>query len=114
MTKGTEVTEESWNDAVLPDPDRDNRVFFEDLTSATEYEIYTRTAETETSYAGDAVKANVYTTLSGIESDDDSTPTSPQTGDNSHLGLWIALMAMSLTGIASAILYGRKKRVFDK
>lgn len=40
--------------------------------------------------------------------------TSPQTGDNSHMGLWIALMMFSLLGIAATLLYGRKKRVFGK
>lgn len=40
--------------------------------------------------------------------------TSPQTGDNSHFGLWIALMMFSLLGIAATLLYGRKKRVFGK
>ncbi len=73
VPKGTTVGESDWNNAVLPDPDSDNWVFFEDLTSATEYEIYTRAAATETSYAGAAVKANVYTTLSGIECNYDAT-----------------------------------------
>ena len=40
--------------------------------------------------------------------------TSPQTGDNSHMGLWIALMMLSLLGIAATLLFGRKKRVFGK
>ena len=40
--------------------------------------------------------------------------TSPQTGDNIHMGLWIALMMFSLLGIAATLLYGRKKRVFDR
>ena len=40
--------------------------------------------------------------------------TSPQTGDNSHMGLWIALMMFSLLGIAATLLFGRKKRVFGK
>ena len=40
--------------------------------------------------------------------------TSPQTGDNSHMGLWIALMMFSLCGIAATLLYGRKKQVFGK
>ena len=40
--------------------------------------------------------------------------TSPQTGDNSHMGLWIALMIFSLFEIAATLLYGRKKRVLGK
>ncbi len=66
VPKGTTVTDADWKDSVKPDPERDNWVFFEELTAATEYEIYTRTAETETANASDAVKANVYTTLSSI------------------------------------------------
>ena len=66
VPKGTAVTDADWNTSVKPDPERDNWVFFENLNAATEYEIYTRTAETETAFASDAVKANVYTTLSSI------------------------------------------------
>ena len=73
VPKGTSITDADWNNSLLPDPERDNWVFFENLKAATEYEIYTRTAATDTTYASDAVKANVYTTLSGIESDYDST-----------------------------------------
>ena len=73
VPKGTAVTDADWNTSVKPDPERDNWVFFEELKEATEYEIYTRTAETETAFASDAVKANVYTTLSSIGYDYDST-----------------------------------------
>ena len=66
VPKGTAVTDADWNTSVKPDPERDNWVFFENLKEATEYEIYTRTAETDTAFASDAVKANVYTTLSSI------------------------------------------------
>ena len=66
VPKGAAVSDADWNSPVKPDPERDNWVFFEDLNAATEYEIYTRTAETETTFAGEAVKANVYTTLSSI------------------------------------------------
>lgn len=66
VPKGTAVTDADWNTSVKPDPERDNWVFFENLKEATEYEIYARTAETETAFASDAVKANVYTTLSSI------------------------------------------------
>ncbi|MBQ3865537.1 MAG: InlB B-repeat-containing protein, partial [Clostridia bacterium] len=66
VPKGTAVTDADWNTSVKPDPERENWVFFEGLNAATEYEIYTRTAETETAFASAAVKANVYTTLSSI------------------------------------------------
>ena len=35
---------------------------------------------------------------------------SPKTGDDSNLGLWIALMAVSMIGIGGATVFGRKKR----
>ena len=35
---------------------------------------------------------------------------SPQTGDNSNMGLWIALMAISLIGLGGVTIYGRKRR----
>jgi len=66
VPKGTAISESDWSTPVLPKSEDDNWVFFEGLKPATEYEIYTRTAATETSSAGAAVKANVYTTLSGI------------------------------------------------
>lgn len=66
VPKGTEISEASWNDSVIPNPEYDNWVFFENLIPATEYEIYTRTAETESSYAGTAIKADVHTDLSSI------------------------------------------------
>ena len=55
----------------------------------------------------------VNTTLTVLAANSQGT-TSPQTGDNSHMGLWIALMMFSLLGIAATLLYGRKKRVFGK
>ena len=39
---------------------------------------------------------------------------SPQTGDNSHMGLWIMLMMLSSGGIAATVLSGRKKRTLAK
>lgn len=35
--------------------------------------------------------------------------TSPQTGDTSHIGLWISLLAVSLLGIGAALLTWKKK-----
>ena len=40
--------------------------------------------------------------------------TAPQSGDNSRMDLWIALMILSLLGIAATLLYDRRKRVFDR
>ncbi|MGI6264627.1 MAG: InlB B-repeat-containing protein [Acutalibacteraceae bacterium] len=40
--------------------------------------------------------------------------TSPQTGDNSRIELWIALMALSLCGLAATRFISKKKRAFNK
>jgi LPXTG-motif cell wall-anchored protein len=36
--------------------------------------------------------------------------TSPQTGDNSNLALWFALMLASILGVGTTLLYGRKRK----
>lgn len=36
--------------------------------------------------------------------------TSPATGDNSHMALWIALLFVSVAGVIGTTVYGRKKR----
>ena len=36
--------------------------------------------------------------------------TSPQTGDNSNMALWIALLFMSGAGVIGTTVYGKKKR----
>ena len=36
---------------------------------------------------------------------------SPQTGDNSHMALWIVLMAVSVFGLAGTSVYSKRKRV---
>lgn len=36
---------------------------------------------------------------------------SPQTGDNSHMALWIVLLAVSVFGLAGTAVYGKRKRV---
>ena len=36
--------------------------------------------------------------------------TSPQTGDNSNLALWFALMLASILGVGATLLYGRKRK----
>lgn len=39
-----------------------------------------------------------------------SDTTSPQTGDNSHMALWIALLFVSGAGVIGTTVYGKKKR----
>ena len=36
--------------------------------------------------------------------------TSPQTGDNSNIALWFALMLASILGVGATLLYGRKRK----
>ena len=38
----------------------------------------------------------------------------PKTGDNSHMGLWIAIMILALCGLAATLFICKKKRVFDR
>lgn len=38
----------------------------------------------------------------------------PKTGDNSHMGLWITIMILSLCALATMLFIGKKKRVFDR
>ena len=41
----------------------------------------------------------------------DNDTDSPQTGDNSHMALWIALLAASVFGLAGTAVYSKRKRV---
>lgn len=41
----------------------------------------------------------------------DNDTKSPQTGDNSHMALWIALLAASVFGLAGPAVYSKRKRV---
>ena len=45
---------------------------------------------------------------------DDEKALSPQTGDNSHMGLWIAIMIIALCALVAMLFIGKKKRVFDR
>ena len=49
-----------------------------------------------------------------VKAANSGNPTSPQTGDNSHMGLWIAIMILSLCALATMLFIGKKKRVFDR
>ena len=49
-----------------------------------------------------------------VKAANSGSTTSPQTGDNSHMGLWIAIMILSLCALATMLFIGKKKRVFDR
>ena len=40
----------------------------------------------------------------------DNDTKSPQTGDNSHMALWFALLLVSGAGVIGTTVYGKKKR----
>ena len=49
-----------------------------------------------------------------VKAANSGSATSPQTGDNSHMGLWIVLMILSLCGLAATFFIGKKKRIFGR
>lgn len=51
-----------------------------------------------------------YYALASARTGDTGTPISPQTGDNSMMNLWIALLFVSGVGVAGATLYGRNRK----
>ena len=57
--------------------------------------------------ATEVVFSNTYKTTPPPE-----TPktTSPQTGDNTNLGLWLALMCLGAAGFTGSVLFGRRRR----
>lgn len=50
------------------------------------------------------------TTFTVDDKAEDNNTDSPQTGDNSHMALWIALLFMSGAGVIGTTVYGKKKR----
>ena len=56
-------------------------------------------------------EASAKLTVRAANSDD---PTSPQTGDNSHIELGVILITVSALAATSLFLIGRRKRVFGK
>jgi len=57
-------------------------------------------------------KAETPLTIKAASSQTD--PDSPKTGDNSHMGLWIALMILFAMGLCGTALIGRKRRYARK
>ena len=57
-------------------------------------------------------KAETKLTVKAASSPTD--PTSPKTGDDSHMSLWIVLMILSATGLCGTAYFGRKRRYVSK
>lgn len=57
----------------------------------------------------DGVAITTFTVDDKAAADNDTK--SPQTGDNSHMALWIALLAASVFGLAGPAVYSKRKRV---
>ncbi|MBQ7670038.1 MAG: hypothetical protein IJS45_04885, partial [Clostridia bacterium] len=49
-----------------------------------------------------------------VKAANSGSATSPQTGDTSHMGLWIAIMIIALCALAATLFIGKKKRVFER
>ena len=69
-------------------------------TAATEFEIKATSVK-----ATEPTKPNEPT-----KPDTDNTDKEPQTGDNSNMALWIALLFVSGVGIAGTTVYSKKKK----
>ena len=54
------------------------------------------------------------TTNFTVQAAGEQRPVSPQTGDNSHIELWIVLMTVSAVGAISLVLFDKKQRVSEK
>ena len=52
----------------------------------------------------------VETGLTIMTASSSAEPTSPQTGDSSHIGLWFALMCLSIAGLITLLISSRKKK----
>ncbi|MDO5123139.1 MAG: hypothetical protein Q4D44_00550 [Eubacteriales bacterium] len=66
---------------------------------------------TEKGYTGDTVCETCgYEIAKGKVIPVISDPNNPQTGDNSHMALWIALMILSCGGVIGTTVYSKKKR----
>lgn len=59
--------------------------------------------------SNDGTASTSFTVKAAIPADP-TNPTSPQTGDNSHMFLWIALLFISGGVLVGTMVYGRKKK----
>ena len=72
-----------------------------------------RTLDYEFSY-GDQITVTVDTTVTAVWRTISAGGTNngvqtPQTGDNSHMVLWLSLLMLSTLGVAATIITGKKK-----
>ena len=79
------------------------------MSFAVSYEAVTEPTEpTESSEPTEPVESSEPT--EPVESSEPTKPATPETGANSNIFLWIALLFVSGCGIFGAAIYGKKKR----
>ena len=78
-------------------------VVYTDGECSTNFEVKQAASEQTKPTEGD--KSDTTTPTGGKDT------TSPQTGDNSHMALWIALLAASVFGLAGTAVFSKRKRV---
>ena len=77
-------------------------VVYTDVECSANFEVKKAASEQAKPSEGD--KSDTTTPTGGKDT------TSPQTGDNSNLALWFALMLASILGVGATLLYGRKRK----
>lgn len=94
---------------VIPAGDT-NTSFFVSVNEGLSAGTYTATITLTAANLDTPVTATVtFTVKAASGSTDKATP--PQTGDESNVGLWIALMAFSMVGLVGVASVGRKRKV---
>ena len=99
QTGSVTVTVDAGTVITLPTPTKDGYTF--DYWEGSRYN------------AGDNYTVNEDHTFTAVWKSNpaaDQSEESPKTGDESHIGLWTALMCLSLAGLVVILLFGRKKR----
>ena len=91
----------------------DEKAYFKGSTIVTLNEDFAKEIPTGMHLFGIISKDGVAITTFTVDDKEaaDNDTKSPQTGDNSHMALWIALLAASVFGLAGPAVYSKRKRV---